>query len=133
MLVADFSVLRMTNAGTRPNTIFKMNNKLVWIVRDFEVVAEPGQRIGNPAPFDPANVAPDPADQLPAPTTPSSSGAKLAPESSTPPAVPLKRPFGSTDREDVDERFVDLSVRRSKLEELGSRTNGNVPSSSFSL
>ena len=27
----------MKDDGDRPNSIFKMNNKLIWIVRDFEV------------------------------------------------------------------------------------------------
>ena len=27
----------MRDDGLRPNSIFKMNNKLIWIVRDFEV------------------------------------------------------------------------------------------------
>ena len=108
----------MKDDSSRPNSIFKMNNKLIWIVKDFEVVAESDARIGNPVPIDPSTFSagnePDVAAAVAAtamsasvPTTPSPSGKLTATTNPVAaPAGPLKRPLESPDSEPMDERLV---------------------------
>ena len=55
----------MKSGSDRKNTFVKLNNKFIWIVKVFEVVAEAGTRIGNPVPLDPAQFLNDPVDQGP--------------------------------------------------------------------
>jgi len=99
----------MKDESSRPNSVFKMNNKLIWIVKDFEVIAKPDVRIGNPASFDPSNILSQSSDQAPVPTTPSPSF-KAVPSNgiSAPPAGPSKRPLDSPNNDYTGDRFASI-------------------------
>ncbi len=93
----------MTEGGELPpNTIFKMSNKLIWVVKNFEVLASDlTERIGNPSNFDMSSLITNlEAAENPTPATPSPSSRGASALSSVPPAGPSKRSHDASDRED---------------------------------
>ncbi len=93
----------MTEGGDLPaNTMFKMGNKLIWVVKNFEVLASDlTERIGNPSNFDMSSVSSNQeAAETPTPATPSPSSRGSAGCGSAPPAVPSKRSHDTSERED---------------------------------